>query len=94
MGISGPFGAFISFIASHVLGSMLDNGIIVLDITMDRINEAMKDPMWRQDAQRAYKNATKKVYTEWEKQAIRDEYLKALSKYATYGNGVSDNQNP
>lgn len=94
MGVSGPLGAFISFIASNVLGSMLDNGIIKLDITIDRIKEAMKDPMWRVEAQNAYKNATKKVYAEWEKEAIRKEYLDALSKYATYGNGLPDDQNP
>jgi hypothetical protein len=60
---------------------------------MDRIAEAKKDPKWRQDAEKAYKNATKKVYTEWEKQAIREEYLRALAQYATFGS-VPDNKDP
>lgn len=93
MGVSGPLGAFISFIATHVLGSMLDNGIIVLDISVDRIKEAMKDPVWRIEAQNAYKKATARVYEQWEKDKIRKEYLDALSKYATYGNGVPDDEN-
>lgn len=67
---------------------MLDKGIIQLDIQIDKLKEALKDPQWRDAAEKAYKKASAKVYTEEEKDAIRKQYLDALSKYATYGNGV------
>lgn len=73
---------------------MLDNGIIELDITIDRMKEALKDPNWREGARKVYKEASSKALTEAEKDVIRKEYIKVLSAYATYGNGMPDNQNP
>lgn len=73
---------------------MLDRGLIVLDIKIDKIKEALKDPQWREAAGKAYAKATAGVKTESEKDEIRKEYLAALSKYATYGNGVPDNKHP
>lgn len=95
MGIPGGFlGFIVGKFSAWVLGELLDRGIIVMDITIDKLKEALKDPQWKAAAEKAYKLATAKVYTEEEKDAIRKQYLDALAKYATYGNGVSDNQNP
>lgn len=88
MNVSGPFGALISFIARRFLGSLLDKGIIVLDISLDKIDQAKKDPKWRDAAHKAYANAIRPNLTPEEKDAIRKEYLDALDKYATFGNGM------
>lgn len=94
MGVAGgPLGAFLGFILSIILGKMLDNGLIVLDIQIDKVKEAMKDPQWRAAAEKAYKTAVARVYTEEEKNVIRKQYLEALARYATYGNGLPDNKN-
>ena len=66
---------------------MLEKGVIVLDITIDKLKEAMKEKEWREAAEKAYAHASEKVFTEEEKDAIRKEYLKALSDYATFSNG-------
>lgn len=92
-GLSGIPATLFAFVATRILGVMLDRGIIVLDIQIDRIKEALKDPQWRAAAEKAYMNATARVYTEEEKIAIRKQYLDALAKYATYGNGLPDNKN-
>lgn len=88
MNVTGPFGALIAFIARRFLGSLLDKGIILVDISLDKIDQAKKDPKWRDAAEKAYKNASNGVKTEEEKDAIRKEYLAALEKYATFGNGI------
>lgn len=92
LGLSG-FGAWIfGLVAANVLGVMLDRGIIVMDIGIDKLKEALKDPQWRAAAEKAYKKASARVYTEEEKNAIRKQYIDALSKYATYGNGLPDDK--
>jgi hypothetical protein len=93
--ITGPFGAFVALIAAHFLGDLLDKGIINLDITIDKLKDALKDAQWREAALKAHDHATAKALTEEEKIAIRKEYKDALAKYATYGNGVPDShKNP
>jgi len=91
MNVSGPVGALIAIVAKYFLGSMLDRGLIVIDIQIDKLKEALKDPQWREAASKAYAQAQARVYTEEEKNVIRKQYLDAIRKYATYGNGVSDN---
>lgn len=74
---------------------MADRGIILIDISIDKWGEAIKDEKWREASVKAYRNASAKVYTEVEKDAIRKEYLDALSAYATFGNNkLPDYQNP
>ena len=90
MGLTGPLGAFVSFFATRLLGSMLDKGMILVDIKMDHLKEAMKDPKWRKEALKYYEMAGQRLYSEDEKNEIRKQYLAALAAYATYGNGMSD----
>ncbi len=90
LGLGGPIGAFVAFLAEKFLGVLLDRGLIKLDISMDGWAEARKDPKWKDAAEKAFNRATARVYTEEEKDAIRKEYLAALSNYATFGNGLSD----
>lgn len=90
MGLGGPLGGLFSFFATRILGSMLDKGLILVDIKIDQLKEALKDPKWREDALKYYELAGARIYSEDEKNEIRNQYLDALSKYATYGNGLSD----
>lgn len=93
LGLTGPLGALFSIFSKYILGELLDRGLVVIDIKIDKLQEALKDSQWRDAALKAYEKATAKVYTEGEKDAIRKEYLDALSAYATYGNGMLDNKN-
>lgn len=93
-GVTGPFGAFVSFFVTRILGDLLKREIIIIDIKIDKWKEALKDPEWKEAAKIAYDSAMAKVYTQEEKLKIRKQYEKALSDYATFGNGMPDNQNP
>jgi len=84
IGLAGFPAMIVGFIASYVLGSMLDIGIVNLDIQIDKLKQAMKDPQWRKAAEAAYKKASSGVYTEEEKDAIRKEYLAALDAYISF----------
>lgn len=93
MNLTGPFGAFVAFFATKLLGSLLDNGIVTIDIQIDKLKLALQDKQWKQAAALAYQKASSRVYSEKEKIEIRKQYLDALNKYVTYGNGMSDSQN-
>lgn len=82
-GVTGLPATILAFIAVAILGNMLDKGIILLDIQIDKIREAMKDPRWRDKATKLYGKALARVYTEKEKDEIRKAYLDALGDYAT-----------
>lgn len=92
MGIGGPLASLISFIAKRILGDLLDKGIIILDLSIDSISQAMKESEWREAAQKAYSKAQRRVLNEGEKHEIRREYLDALSRYATLSR-VSNDRN-
>ena len=82
-GVTGLPATILAFIAVAILGNMLDKGIILLDIQIDKIREAMKDERWRDQATKLYGKALARVYTEKEKDEIRKAYLDALGDYAT-----------
>jgi hypothetical protein len=91
LGLTGPFGALVAFLIRLAMGDMLDRGIILADITLDKLKEALKEPQWKEAALKAYKSAiAKPKLSEEEKDVIREQYLDALSKYATYGNGIAN----
>lgn len=94
IGLTGPLGAFVAFIAAWILGDIADRGIIVLDLSIDSIRQALSESQWRDEAKKAYDHAVARVYTEAEKNAIRQEYLDALSKFASYGDGLRNDQPP
>lgn len=81
MGVPTPVGYVVGLIAAHFLGDLVDKGLIKIDITIDKLREALKDPEWRDAALKAYNHAQAKVYTEAEKNEIRKEYHKALDRY-------------
>ena len=83
LGLSAIPAALLTFVAGLVLGSMLDKGIIKVDVFLDTIREAMKDPKWREAATKLYGKASARVYSEEEKNEIRKDYLRALGEYAS-----------
>lgn len=94
--VSGPWGLFLIAVGSRIIGSMVDKGIIELDITIDHIKQAAKDPQWRDQISKIYSKTLLKVYTESEKDEIRKQYMEVLKSYATFSNTpiLSDNQYP
>lgn len=94
--VSGPWGLFLIAVGSRILGSMLDRGIIELDITLDHLKQAAKDPQWRDQVGKIYSKTVSKVFTEGEKDEIRRQYMEVLKQYAVFSNTpiVSDYQNP
>lgn len=83
MGVVGFPATLLSFVLVRLIGSMLDFGILKLDISLDRRNQAMKDPRWRDRANKLFTQASAKVYTEKEKDEIRKQYLEALGDYGS-----------
>lgn len=84
LGITGWPANLISGLIAMFLGPMIDKNVIrPIDITIDARNQAMKDPRWRDEATRLFSKASAKLYTEEEKDAIRQEYLNALGDYAS-----------
>lgn len=93
LGARGPLGVLLATIISRIIGDMADRGIIIVDLRLDKIREAMKEDQWKEAATKAYKVATAKVYTEKEKNAIRDQYIRALGEYVGFG-VPGNNKNP
>jgi len=84
MGLAGFPAMVVGFVASYILGSLLDLGIVSIDIQIDKLKQALKDPQWRAAAVQAYRKASAQAYSEEEKSAIRKEYLAALDAYISF----------
>ena len=80
-GIGGPLNAFLTFVLSRILGEMLDQGIIKLDLTLDSLSQALKDKRWRKDAKVLWDEATQGGLSEEDKQVIREKYLAVLGDF-------------
>lgn len=93
IGIAGWPADVIAFFGTRFLGSLLDRGILAIDLTLDSIKIALSEKEWKVAAQKAYDKATARVYTEDEKQKIREQYLDALRGFARVGS-LRDNNNP
>jgi hypothetical protein len=83
-GLTGFWGKILGAIAAYFIGEMVDAKILLIDLTVDRIKQALKDINWRDAALKAYNKASAKVYTEEEKESIRAEYLKILDSYIAF----------
>lgn len=94
---AAPFLTFLqpilAFFAERILGSFVDWGILVIDLTLDKIKVALEREDYRQAALKAYEKAIKKVYTEGEKDAIRLEYLNTIRKFVRIGK-LRNERNP
>ena len=86
----GPIGFVISYFAEKFLGMLVETGILVIDFGIMSAKVAMERDEYADFAGKAYEKALKKVYSESEKEEIRQEYLAALRKFGTVGNGLRD----
>ena len=94
LGLSAFPAAVLGLVARTILGAMADRGIVKLDIGLDALEQARKDPKWRAGAEKLWKKTTAGVYTEKEKDEIRKQYLDALGDFVEFGDGLRDNKNP
>ncbi len=92
LGISGWLATPLSFIATWLLGSFLDQGILAIDLTIDSIRIALEKDEYRELAKAAYDHASARVYTEEEKVAIRQQYQDALRRFGSVGDDSVSNQ--
>lgn len=83
-GLTGFFGGVLGWVAAWILGDLADLGILKLDLTFDQINEALRNEKWKTQAVEYYKKAGSRLFTEEEKNAIRNEYLDALDDYVGF----------
>lgn len=94
LGITGWFAGPIGWIVSIILGSLLDKGILLIDLTISSIKVALQEDEFKELAKKAYDHASARVYTEKEKAAIREEYLAALRSFGSVGDGLRNDGNP
>lgn len=80
-GIVGPLADFISFFLRRVIGVLIDEGIYLIDITLDSIKAGMAIDEFREMALKEYAKAKRKDLTDEEKAQIRREYLDTLDKF-------------
>lgn len=74
--ILGPF-------ISGLLGLFVGWGVLKIDLTLDSLIEGMTLEEFRHFSAEAYNHALSKVHTAEEKQKIREQYLAAVSKFAS-----------
>ena len=73
--------SFLTRILTAIIGSLLDKGILKIDLTIDAIEMAKDSKEFRADAIAAYKTATARVYSDEEKAAIRKQYLEIARRF-------------
>lgn len=81
LGLAGFIGDFVGYFMSSFLGLGVKYGKLGLDLGLDQLEEAMLLPEFEKTAKAAYDKATKRLYTEDEKRAIRQEYLDIVDKF-------------
>lgn len=84
-GVTGWLADFIGFFLRAFLGKAIEEGIFIIDITLDAIKLGMTQKDFEKEARAAYEKASAKVYTEIEKAQIRQEYLTILDRFADVG---------
>jgi hypothetical protein len=87
MGITGPLADLLGQILRGVVGMLIEDGTFLIDVSLDSYREGQKIPEFERLATEAYLKASKKVYTEAEKDEIRQQYLKILARIVPVGNG-------
>jgi hypothetical protein len=92
IGVAGFWAGPLAWVAAWFLGDLADRGLVLLDLKIDQLKEAMRDEKWKKEAVEYYKEAGARLYTEGEKVEIREKYLDLLSDYAGFGDGLSDDK--
>lgn len=80
-GIVGPWADFLGYPVRAVIGVLIDEGIYVIDVTLDSIKAAMSIDEFKVRAKAEYDKAKRKDLTDAEKAQIRKEYLDTLDRF-------------
>jgi hypothetical protein len=86
-GIVGVAAKVLGSLLRGVVGVFMEEGIYVIDLSLDSLREGQKLKEFEVAAKAAYERATARVYDEAKKQAIRKQYLDIVSRIGTVGNG-------
>jgi hypothetical protein len=84
-GITGPLAKPIGFFVRGLLGLLVDEGTFLIGVSMDAYREGQKLEEFKIAAKEAYDKASAKLYTEEEKEKIRQEYLGIISRIGVVG---------
>lgn len=84
--ITGPLAGLVGFFLRGFVGLLIEDGTFLIDIALDAYREGQKLEEFKKEAKAAYDKATAKIYDEAEKQKIREEYLRIISKIGVVGN--------
>ena len=68
------------------IGMLMEVGIFQIDIALDALKEGQKLKEFEKDATALYEKAISKVYSEEEKNDIRQQYLKIIARIGSVGN--------
>lgn len=93
IGATGFFGGILGIVAAWILGDFADRGIVKIDLNIDQIKEALRDEKWKKQAVEYFHEAGARLYSEEEKNAVRQHYLDALADYVGFGDGLSNDYN-
>ncbi len=88
LGLPGWLSLILGFFGEKLLGALLDEGILIADLSISSLKVAMSESEYKDEAEKAYATATARVYTEAEKAVIRAQYLDAISRFGAVGNGM------
>lgn len=80
-GITGLLADVLSGPIRAVIGIFIDQGIYVIDVSLDSIKAAMSIKEFRKTALTEYAKARRKDLTDDEKAKIRKEYLDTLDRF-------------
>lgn len=80
-GIVGFWADVLGGIIRAVIGVFIDEGIYLIDTTLDSIKAAMSIDEFKEKATIEYEKAKRKDLTDAEKEQIRQEYLDTLDKF-------------
>ena len=80
-GISSFFSSPLEKILCGIIGVLMEEGIFLIDISIDSLKEGRELKNFEVLATKAYLKASEKVYDENEKEKIRQEYLNIISDF-------------
>lgn len=84
--INGPLAKILDLFLRYAVGFLIEEGVFIIDLAVDSYKEGMKLEEFEEEAKKAYEKATKRAYSEDEKNEIRKEYLKIISSIGNIGN--------
>lgn len=87
LNITGVLATLLGRFLAGILGVFLEEGILLIDLTLDSYREGGKLKEFEKAATEAYKKATAQVYDETKKKEIRRQYLEIISRIGTVGDG-------